>query len=93
MVTGCERSLPEQNTNASATPSAASAQQPAGLSAETIESSGRILGIGIGMPLAEARAALDPLRAPGDHGPDLKEQAGKRVHWQLEGTEYDTIIV
>ena len=45
------------------------------------------------MPMAEARAKLDPLRAPGEHEPDRKEQAGTRIYWKLSGTEYDTIIV
>ena len=42
--------------------------------------------------MAEARARLDPLRAPGEHEPDAKEQAGTRVYWRLAGTEYDWII-
>jgi hypothetical protein len=62
-------------------------------SSETIEVSGLILGIGIGTPITEAREKLDPLRAPGDHEPDRKEQAGTRIYWKLAGTEYDWIIV
>ena len=60
--------------------------------AETIESSGLILGIGIGMQMSEARGKLDPLRQPTDNEPDGKEQAGTRIYWKLNGTEYDWIM-
>lgn len=59
---------------------------------ETVESSGLILGIGIGMQMSEARATLDPLRQATDHEPDGKEQAGTRIYWKLDGTEYDWIM-
>ena len=73
------------------------AQQPASEqtpgAAETIQSSGLILGVGIGTQISEARAKLDPLRAPGEHEPDRKEKAGTRIYWKLNGSEYDWIIV
>ena len=72
-------------------------QQPATeqtpTSTETIQATGRILDVGIGTQISEARQKLDPLRAPGEHEPDRKEKAGTRIYWKLNGTEYDWIIV
>ena len=58
-----------------------------------IQETGLILGVGIGTQISEARSKLDPLRAPGEHEPDRKEQAGTRVYWKLNGTDFDWIIV
>ncbi len=88
----CKRTDNVSSPSAIPSPSVTPAQSPPA-SGETIELSGLVLGVGIGMQMSEARASLDPLRAPGEHVPDVKEQAGKRVHWKLAGTEYDTIIV
>ena len=59
---------------------------------ETVESSGKILGIQIGSQIADARAMLDPLRIPSAEPPDAKEKAAKRVYWKLNGTEFDWLI-
>jgi hypothetical protein len=63
-------------------------------SAETIESSGRILGVAIGDTVDAARAILDPLRDPAaSYPPDQKELEGRRTYWKLAGTDYDWIMV
>ncbi|HEX8679112.1 MAG TPA: hypothetical protein VF683_04095 [Chthoniobacterales bacterium] len=59
---------------------------------ETIESSGRILGLAIGDPIDSAREKLDPLRVPAVYTPDLKETSGRRILWRLRETEYDWIM-
>ena len=60
----------------------------------TIESSGEVLGVAIGMPMDEARAKLDPLRAPGPaYQPDPKELQSRRILWRLKETEYAWIMV
>lgn len=60
----------------------------------TIESSGEILGVAIGMPMDEARAKLDPLRAPAPaYQPDAKELRGRRILWRLKDTDYAWIMV
>ena len=92
-VASCDRRLPAGNPTSASSSSSASAQPAPEVVEETIESSGLILGIGIGMPLTEARAKLDPLRVPGEHEPDRKEQAGTRIYRKLSGTDYDWIIV
>ena len=71
-------------------PTAAPTQHPAG--AETVEATGLIMGVGIGMRMSEAREKLDALRSPNQGPPDAKEEAGKRIYWKLEGTEYDWIM-
>jgi hypothetical protein len=86
---GCSRRDDGISTPA-ASPSPATQQTPA--ADDTIASTGLILGVGIGTSMADARAMLDPLRAPAEHEPDAKEQAGTRVYWKLAGTEYDWII-
>lgn len=60
--------------------------------AQTIESTGKVLGVGIGTSMNEARAKLDPLRVADERAPDRKEKAGTRVYWKLKETEYDWII-
>lgn len=75
-------------------PEVVSLAQPASRAPETIESSGQILGVAIGLPMAEAREKLDPLRAAGRaYEPDQKEQKGRRIYWKLKETEYDWIMV
>ena len=44
------------------------------------------------MQISEARAKLDPLRQPLGEPPDEKEQANKRIYWQLKETEYEWLI-
>ena len=61
--------------------------------AETIQSTGAILGVRIGAQISEARDKLDPLRAAGSYPPDEKELQGRRIYWKLAGTEYDWIMV
>lgn len=57
---------------------------PAGASlaaAPTIESSGEILGVAIGMPMEQVRTKLDPLRAPAaPYQPDAKELQSRRIY-------------
>jgi hypothetical protein len=59
---------------------------------ETIESSGRILGLAIGDPMDSAREKLDPLRTPAVYTPDAKETSGRRILWRLRETEYEWIM-
>lgn len=60
---------------------------------KTIERSGKIAGIAIGMPMSEVRAKLDPLRAPqAPYEPDVKEKTGRRIYWKLQETEYDWLM-
>ena len=88
-LAGCDRGAQSVDQPlAVQTPAAATSPTPA-----SVESTGLILGVGIGTPITEARAKLDPLRAPGEHEPDRKEEAGKRIYWKLTGTDYDWIIV
>lgn len=61
-------------------------------SADTVESSGAILGVAIGMQISEARKRIDPLREPLVEPPDAKEEANKRIYWQLKETEYEWLI-
>ncbi|CAN5748919.1 hypothetical protein BH20VER1_BH20VER1_15570 [soil metagenome] len=61
--------------------------------AETIESTGKILGLAIGDPIAEARQRLDPLRVPTVYTPDRKEKTGRRIYWNLQATEFDWVMV
>ena len=91
VIVGCSLSLAWWQSRELEKPSAPVPQQAAATAA-TIESSGRILGIAIGMQISEARAKLDPLRVPSASAPDAKEQAGKRIYWKLNGTEYDWIM-
>ncbi len=70
-------------------PSAASSPH----AAETIESTGQILGLAIGDPIAEARKRLDPLRVPAVYTPDAKEKTGRRIYWKLQETEFDWVMV
>lgn len=72
-----------------ADPSAAEAKQT---SEPTIAESGKILGVGIGMMLKEAREKLDPLRDP-EAPRDEKEKYGTRAYWKLRETEFDWIMV
>lgn len=58
----------------------------------SIESSGKILGVGIGTTMKEARESLNPLREKTDGPLDLKEKMGTRVYWKLVGTEYDWVM-
>jgi hypothetical protein len=62
-------------------------------SAETIEASGKILGIAIGSPIQAARDKLDPLRVPGPDYADAKASSGRRIYWKLKETEYDWVMV
>ena len=73
---------------AEASPSPIPEKQPA---AETIESSGGILGVRIGMTMKEAREALKPLRDPAAPR-DEREKFGTRAYWKLLETEYDWIV-
>ena len=57
-----------------------------------IQSSGKILGVGIGTPMKEARERLNPLREKTDGPLDVKEKMGTRVYWKLVETEYDWVI-
>ena len=59
---------------------------------ETVEVSGAILGVEIGMQISEARAKLDRLREPVELEPDAKERENKRVYWKLKETEYEWLI-
>ena len=59
--------------------------------AETIESSGAILGVRIGMTMKEARETLKPLRDP-DAPRDEREKFGTRAYWKLLETEYEWIM-
>jgi hypothetical protein len=61
--------------------------------AETIQASGKILGLAIGDPVDEARKRLDPLREPVDYTPDAKEKSGRRIYWKLRETEFQWVIV
>lgn len=61
--------------------------------AETVQASGRILGLGIGDPIDEARKRLDPLREAIDYTPDAKEKSGRRMYWKLRGTEFQWVMV
>ena len=54
--------------------------------------SGKILGVGIGMTLKEAREKLDAVRDP-DAPRDEKEKFGSRAYWKLRETEFDWIMV
>ena len=83
----------QQTQSASPSEQRPSEQLAAQSATETIQSTGLILGVGIGTPIADARAKLDPLRSPGEHEPDRKEQEGTRIYWKLNGTEFDWIIV
>ena len=58
----------------------------------TIASSGKLLGVGIGMSMKEAREKLDPLREP-DSPRDEKEKFGMRAYWKLRESEFDWIMV
>jgi hypothetical protein len=60
---------------------------------QTMQQSGKILGLAIGDPIEQARATLDPLRAPTDHTPDAKEKTGRRIYWKLRETEFDWVMV
>ena len=58
---------------------------------ETIESSGEVLGVRIGMTMKEARAKLKPLRDP-EAPRDEREKLGTRVYWKLLETEYEWMM-
>lgn len=58
----------------------------------SIESSGKILGVGIGTTMKEARERLNPLREKRDGPLDEKEKMGTRVYWKLVETEYDWVM-
>lgn len=58
----------------------------------SIESSGKILGVGIGTPMKEARERLNPLREKTAGPLDVKEKMGTRVYWKLVETEYDWVM-
>ena len=73
---------------AEASPSPTPEKQPA---AETIESSGEILGVRIGMTMKEVREKLNPLRDPAAPR-DEREKFGTRAYWKLLETEYDWIM-
>ena len=73
--------------NEAATPEAS----PNAPAAETIESSGEILGVRIGMTMKEARAKLTPLRDP-EAPRDEREKFGTRAYWKLLETEYDWMM-
>lgn len=60
-----------------------------------IESTGKILGVGIGSSLKEAHEKLDPLRDPSSTDfRDKKRGGGKRekAYWRLRETEFSWIM-
>ena len=57
-----------------------------------VAESGKILGVGIGMTLKEAREKLEPFRDP-DAPRDEKEKYGSRAYFKLRETEYDWMMV
>ena len=70
---------------------AAEESSPTPAPAPTIESSGEILGVRIGMTMKEAREKLNPLRDPAAPR-DEREKYGTRAYWKLLETEYDWIM-
>ena len=68
-----------------------SSPSPAPAPAETIESSGEILGVRIGMTMKEAREKMNPLRDP-DAPRDEREKLGTRIYWKLLETDYDWVM-
>ena len=61
--------------------------------AKTIESTGKILGVGIGMSLAEAQRKLEPL-ADGRSVPRKgRDKDGLRQMWRFKETEYLWLMV
>ena len=62
----------------------------------TIEASGKILGVGVGTTIEEAREKLDSLRDPTSTGfRDKKRSAGgkgEKAYWRLRGTEFSWIM-
>jgi hypothetical protein len=64
-------------------------QSPA--AASTIEGTGEILGLRIGMPMKEAREKMNALRDP--NAPrDEREKIGTRIYWKMLETEYDWVM-
>lgn len=88
---GCD-GREEQASTASPSPQPAAAQTPPS-GPPTVQETGLIMGVGIGMSMSQAREKLDPLRVPDQGPPDAKEEAGKRIYWKLKSTEYDWIMV
>ncbi len=60
-------------------------------SAPTVEQSGEILGLRIGMTMKEAREKMNPLRDP-EALRDEREKLGTRIYWKLLETEYDWVM-
>ena len=62
----------------------------------TVESTGQILGVGIGCALQQAHEKLDPLRDPFSmelREKEAGEDSGEKAYWRLKGTEYSWIMV
>lgn len=57
----------------------------------TIEATGEILGVRIGMTMKEAREKMKALRDPAALR-DEREKLGSRVYWKLLETEYDWVM-
>ena len=60
-------------------------------SPSTIEATGEILGLRIGMPMKEAREKMSALRDPNAPRDD-REKLGTRIYWKLLETEYDWVM-
>ena len=60
-------------------------------SAATIEATGEILGLRIGMPMKEAREKMNALRDP-EAPRDEREKLGTRIYWKLRETEFDWVM-
>lgn len=60
----------------------------------TIAASGKIMGVGVGSSLDEAREKFDPLREGEERAPESEKEKeeGERVYWKLKETEYSWII-
>jgi hypothetical protein len=83
--------LPQTGSVRAAEPAAAEVSSAAAAPAETIESSGEILGLRIGMTMKEAREKLKALRDPAAPR-DEREKFGTRAYWKLLETDYDWIM-
>lgn len=59
---------------------------------ETIAAVGKIMGVGIGSALEEAREKLDPLRENADEPEEGEKEEGERVYWKLKATEYSWVV-